>query len=488
MARLPWSRKGRSTEAGEHTALAELAPAVPTQPPPRGFVAGIPMGGTTQANAGDYGGTTRQDFMGQLYEAYLACPWASASVDTVARTVTAGGLSLVPQVDNTEGDLPTPAPTAEVLRAQGLLDFINPREDARQLYRGVISDLQVFGDAFLEVVWFLSLPVALYSLDCPSMIPIADEHGVVTGYSQVLDGARIAHFEPHEVIHISLDSPRGGIYGVGPTQKNLLPITSWLFTAALLKETMRKGNPTSLWADFPLEAADSDTEIWWQKYQVRNLGISNIGNPILSRGGAALVEMHERKIAEYLATLKDVRDTILSGYGVPPSKVGVIESGNIGGGTGTAQDKTFRVNTCGPYDELALEKINFHLLRQGFGVDGWKIKSGEVDWRDDKIVEDIRDQRLRNGSWTLNRYRNEIGEPPVDGGDVPVLVDRQNLVAWADLAALSKAAVTTAAATGSTSQAPGVPGAPGVPKTGTEDWRVAYEARRAQTIAELTEA
>ena len=46
----------------------------------------------------------------------------------------------------------------------------------------------------------------------------------------------------------------------------------------------------------------------------------------------------------------------------------------------------------------------------------------------EQIIEQIRDMRLRNGTWTRNKYATEIGEPACDGGDDPVLVDRQNLV------------------------------------------------------------
>jgi hypothetical protein len=522
VARLPWSRRGRSTETAEHAenattyalsgpsrdpvreaARTQGAPAA-AQAASRGYVAGIPRGGTTAYNTGEScGSQSRAEAMSELYGAYLACTWASACIDTVARTVTAGGLDVLPDVDGDDGP-EIPKPTPDVQELQRLLAFINPREDSRQLYRGAITDLQIFGDAFLEIVWFLGRPVAIYSLDCPSMVPIADEHGVISGYEQYLDGNRRATFEPHEVIQISLDAPRGGIYGVSPTQKNLIPITSWLFTAALLKESMRKGNPARVHVDFPLEAQDSDVEIFSQKYQIRNLGISNIGNPIMSRGGVVMNEQQTDKITEYLTVMDRLRDTICSGYGTPPSKVGIIESGNLGGGTGTSQDKTFRVNTCGPYDELALEKLNFSITSRGFGLEGWKIRSGEVDWRDDKVVEDIRDTRLRNGSWTLDRYRAEIGEPTVDGGDVPVLVDRQNMIAWTDLAALSKAAVAAASAKGASSGPTGgvtdAPGAPDAPKTGagqettaeTADealraaWTEAYAARRAATVQELT--
>jgi hypothetical protein len=34
-----------------------------------------------------------------------------------------------------------------------LFEYCNPREDVRQLLRGVITDLMVFADAFIEVVW-----------------------------------------------------------------------------------------------------------------------------------------------------------------------------------------------------------------------------------------------------------------------------------------------------------------------------------------------
>jgi hypothetical protein len=80
-----------------------------------------------------------------------------------------------------------------------------------------------------------------------------------------------------------------------------------------------------------------------------------------------------------------------------------------------------------------------HLAKLGFGIEGWRLKFRDIDMRDSKTVEEIRDMRLRNGSWTLDRYRADIGEPPVDGGDQAVLVDRQNLVSGLTWAA-SKAA------------------------------------------------
>ena len=252
----------------------------------------------------------------------------------------------------------------------------------------------------------------------------------------------------------------------------------------------------------------------------------SIGNLFETKGGAIVHEMGQNQISNWLNTLQQRRDEILSGYGVPPSKVGVIEAGNIGGGTGTQQDKTFRVNTCGPIQEIVLEKLTFALLHQAYGIKDWILKFGVVDWRDDEVIEQIRDMRIRNGTWTLNRARADIGEPAVPGGDDPILVDRQNMVLWSDLEELSQAnldAVRSSAepknavqmgntnpdATTKTSQAPSSPGAPKAPKAndalkspkGSESvrneddeldaletaWRKAYQKRRKSVLKNLPE-
>lgn len=406
-----------------------------------GFEYGIGPGGLTETNQGIGAATQtdRRSTLVQLYDACLACPWAWASVQAVARTITAGGLVTDWDNDDGEGDTEQPDKPGGVLLLERMLAYCNPRENIRQILRGAITDLLVFGDAFLEVVWLAGQPVALYSLDSPSMLPIADEHGTITEYVQITELGQRAVFEPREVIHIALDSPRSGIFGVAPTQAALLPITAWLFAAATSKEIFRKGAPPQIHVDHPAGASVSEISRWNAQYMQRNVGPRNIGTPINTKGGASVKELAQSRTMDYLAFLSQKRDEIIAAYGVPPAKLGIIESGNLGGGTGEAQDRTFVVNTCQPLAELVLEALNFSLARNGFGVEGWRLKFRDVDMRDSRTVEDIRDLRLRNGSWTLDRYRADIGEPPVDGGDQAVLVDRQNLVRWADMDAASKA-------------------------------------------------
>jgi hypothetical protein len=483
---------GARTTPGAAAVSATQAPATVAR---LGFDSDVPWGGANKMQPGGDYPDGRANFMSSLYTAYVGCPWLAAPIDVIARTVTAGGVQITPTSEADDQTTADPPPQVQAL--QQLLDFCNPHMDIVQLLRGVVVDLGIYGDAFLEVVWLLGLPVALFPLDPATMSVDADEHGEVTGYDQVLD-TREVHFEPHQIIHISMDAPKGSLYGMGIAQKALLPTTVWLFTEACIKETMRRGDPPHIHVDWPLAVQPDDVRAWRGQYRARNLGPQNIGNPITTRGGATLTELQLGKLSEYLDIQVSSRDTILSVAGVPPAKVGVIESGNLGGGTGTSQDKTFRNNTCGPVASIVLEKLNFSLTREAFGVTDWEIGFVDVDWRDDTAVEEIRDKRLRNGSWTLNDYLTDLGKPTVgEEGDVHALLTTKEILTWEQLeqyaqgvvdgmqaktdqaAAATQAAkdqaqaakdradaAKTAAANGAAVAAP-EPGAPGTPPQGS---------------------
>lgn len=411
-----------------------------------GYEYGVPTGGIATDAAARSAGGMRQQVMEQLYQAYLACAPASACVDTTARMVTAGGLQLVPEDTSADADNRPP----EILQIDALMRKTNAQEDLVQLCRSTITDLMTFGDGFIEEGFFGGIPAALWTLDGTTMTVKVDEHGNVVGYFQQVDGQRDTAFDPDEVIHVSLDSPRGGIYGVSPMQKLMVPITSWLFTSAVLKEYMRQGAPPRIAVDLGKGTSDPDVERFNQQHAGRNLGPRNQGKPLITRvhaqgqgGEPPIKELSTSHVPDLLATLSSLRDQIISGFGMTPAMIGIIETGNLGGGTGESQARTFHYGTVVPLQALLLEKLTYALLTRQ-GITGWKFQFGEVEYRDSKTVEDIRDQRLRNGSSTLNQYLAELGRDPIsadEGGDLHVLVDRQNLLVWADIVAFSKAMV-----------------------------------------------
>lgn len=392
-----WTALG-AVEEKKVAAPEELKPPTAAQVRRTGYEYGIPLASMT-TSVQVAASSERQQILNQLHQLYMSCDWVSSAIDVIARTVTAGGLQVVSDADVTEGDIMDDPP--EVVRLKRLTRFTNPREDMIQLLRGVLIDLLLFGDAYLEVVTLLDEPVALYSLDATTMTVIADQHGEVEGYRQDVDGVRSADFVPDQIIHFSLDAPRGGLYGVSPAQKALLPATAWLFTMATLKECFRRGDPPRVHVDLG-HFNDTDIQRWREQYTVYNLGPKAVGEPIITTGGGMVQVLDPRKVVDYLDTARQLRDEIICSFGVPPSKLGIIETGNLGGGTGEAQDKTFRVNTVIPIANLVLEKLNFHLLQQGFGIYDYHLSFAEIDFRDSKIVEEIRDLRLRNGSYCVD--------------------------------------------------------------------------------------
>jgi 2'-5' RNA ligase len=485
---LPWKRNGRGT-------VYEAAQTV-TAPARAGYLGDIPRGGSTEYNQGyaQIGGATdRRTLMNQMQQLYVACVWAKSCVDTIARTCSAGGMSIEPD-DETDERKETITLSPQAQKAQNLFDFVNPEQNFRQLLRQIFTDLLIYGDSFIEVVWALGEPIALYSLPCPDMLIEADEHGVVKQYIQRTETDRRAVFEPHEVLHFKFDSPRAGLYGLGPTEGNVHPITTWLFTEGLLKATMEKGNPANLAISWDINLADNEIKKYSGQHRTRNMGPANVGNLIDLKGDTKVQELHANAIAEYMATKAQCRDEICGGYGTPPAMVTIIESGNLGGGTGSSQFKSFQVNTCGPLKELVLEVLTFSILGQGFGVTDFRCRLDEIDWRDDAVIEEVSHLRVTDGRWTINRGRDAINEPPVDGGDDAVIIQTRDVVLVKDLAAMSEAAVEKASATPTMpGQAPGaVPGpaeAPVVPDaTGAPDAKPPAHAKADPTESLLTES
>jgi Phage portal protein len=433
-----------------------------------GYLPGVPAGGineNTQA-IGASTGTDRRSLMGDLNDAYLTCPWAWVCVQAIARTITAGGLVTDWDADTGEGDQEEPEKPPAVVALERFYAFCNPTQDIRQILRNAIADLNVFGDAMLEVCWSGPTPVAIYNQDVATTYPDTDEHGVLSKYVQVTDFGQRAEFEPREIIHISLDSARPGVFGVSPTQAMLGPIAAWLFAHGTAKEMLRKGLPPTLHADLPASKAPGDVEKWRNQAAVQNLGSRNIGNPWVTQGGGTLTELQSGKLTDVLAAKAGSRDEIVAGYGVPPAEAGIIEAGNLGGGTGDSQHRSFVLNTCNPIAEIVLEKLNFHIAVQGFGVQGWHSKFGEVDYRDSVVVETIRNNRITTGLYTLNKGRREIGEPEVDGGNDAMYASQRYMILYRDLPAFSAATVAGAGPGGLTPPPP--PPDPDAPPPGQQ--------------------
>jgi hypothetical protein len=425
---------------GEATVQTDFdidAPEPGELPDRTGYVWGVPRGGTktsTQRSSQK----NRRELLEDLWLVYESCIWVSANVDRIAAAVTAGGIALRSNNDITGNASLTPSP--EVVALIHLFRFCNTDQNINQVLREFCTDLLIFSDAYLEVQWVSGYPAALYNLDAASMSIDADEHGKVQSYIQELDSQRKATFKPHEVIHVKLGGR--GLYGLGPTRKALGAAKTWIWAQAALNERMRQGDPERLHVDLPEDMAQASMKRWFRRFMMTNRGTKSVGTPIITKGGGKVTALGQQSVENLIKTKTLMRDEMVSEYGTPPNKVSIIESGNLGGGTGESQDKTWKYDITMPLQDLLAEAIQYAIVQQGYGITDQHIEFPQVDMRDSKTIEDIRDQKLRNGSFTLNQYLQDCGEKPIGpAGDVRVIIDRGNIVMWPDIPAYTMAEI-----------------------------------------------
>jgi len=103
----------------------------------------------------------------------------------------------------------------------------------------------------------------------------------------------------------------------------------------------------------------------------------------------------EVKDGSFSITNKDDRDEILSAHGIPLYRLGIVETGSLGGSTAEESTDIYKQSVIAP-DKNRMETIvNLMVLIQGLKIEGWDFYLEEIDTSDE-------DQELKVGEflWT----------------------------------------------------------------------------------------
>ena len=137
---------------------------------------------------------------------------------------------------------------------------------------------------------------------------------------------------------------------------------------------------------------------------------------IAVQGGNYTRTNPSNKEMEFLELLFYARDKIISAFGVPPAKAGIIETANLGSGSGEAQAKDFHKILKGN-SQVIENAFNKTLGRSGFQeVFNFTLE----DIENKQIRAEIEDKQLRNGSTYINEVRSGYGLEPVEWGNAPM--------------------------------------------------------------------
>lgn len=341
------------------------------------------------------------EIFNQMYE---QTSWVRAVVGVICKAVTARGYSITPSKPNPD------ARNAEVL--QEFYANCNPNDTLLEILDDIARDVYVFGNAFLEVVYGPDgKPRELWNLDATAMRVVADEHGTILGYVQVPRFARSqsgkVEFETREVIHFKLGTKGATLYGLSPLASLILPVTVDKFAQVYNRAFFVNGakiRGAFIMKDATPEQVERNRE--YLSLRAKNPDMAH--SDLVMEGDVEFKQIGvNQKDMEFLQLREFTRNEILAVYGVPPSKVSIIESGNIGAGTGEHQTQTFYEETILPFQMRVAEKLTKHIIRQGFGIQDWSFQFNKraIDEKDQAEIFNI---YLQNGVFTPDEVRRIV--------------------------------------------------------------------------------
>lgn len=223
------------------------------------------------------------------------------------------------------------------------------------------------------------------------------------------------YFESNELIHFHEPGIRGEKWG-----KSLIDVLARHLTLEIYGLKFNKSvfendglDPSGILKyDTDIDPEDIEAEL----KRIEKDKIERPDGTLILQGGEFIRATNTNKEMQFLELNNMIRDTTLSVYGVPPAEAGVIESGNLGGGTGESQDKTMKQNITGwlKLFEGAHNKILGH---NGFQE---VFEFEEIDLENKLQRAQIEDTQVRNGILYINEVRSKYGKEPVDWGNLPM--------------------------------------------------------------------
>jgi 2'-5' RNA ligase len=361
-------------------------------------------------------GMTPRERKETLLSIFLANPWASNCIDTIALYITSGGYTIEPRVEK-----PDERQRDEI---EALLMRINEGWDFNQYVYDGLTDEMIFGEYFSEYTMSQGKPYQLFSLDCLTMDTEHDKYGRVVKYKQQLTSTTRAYdlkpdtiirwWNPHKRAKVDPFSPLEGIQDAILLDKKMV---NWMTTF------FQKGGKFNYYFKGFGDQDEADRFLAFAKANF--FGEKNAQTPPVLWGDAEIAPLGNMGPVDmsFDKGLDRMQTIVLAAFHVPPSIACIAESGNRLSDMSDGQRKILQYIACDPRRNRFFEKFNYRLIYPYFGTD-YRVSSRYADFRDDETLAKVADTRIRNGSLLIDEVRQEMGKEPYadGGGDVPVIV------------------------------------------------------------------
>lgn len=131
------------------------------------------------------------------------------------------------------------------------------------------------------------------------------------------------------------------------------------------------------------------------------------------------------KEASFRLFRKDNRDEVMIAHGVPGYRIGIIETGSLGGSTARESTEIYKRSVIDPRQIVIEELINQEIIwhEEGFDTKDWKVKFTEIDTTDEKHEKEMISFLFDQGAMTIRNviqhYADRFGLE--DDPDDPLL-------------------------------------------------------------------
>lgn len=338
-------------------------------------------------------------------------PWVHAAVSVIAYNCANVAFELI-RDDLEEGDdqrIVTSSPFLDLLKRP------NPVQSGFAFRETFITQLELTGNAFLtlEEIDGRQQPHEMYLLRPDSVTVRPDPDKLVGGYTYVVNGRPVT-YEPDEMLHIKYPNPLSDFYGLGTIEAAESRMDSEQAMSEHERMFWRNGAKITgvLQTDQPVD--DS----------VFARIVANFRRFLTGSGYSTLVlesGLKYQSVSDGPAKLgmldmaKASRDQILAIFGVPPTKVGIIESANY---KALAADSFFWNETIDP-KLTRIEQAFQPLLDRFHPGEHLRLEFVRMNFEDDQAQAEIAQLMANTHAYTVDEIRAYSGKEPLPaGGDV----------------------------------------------------------------------
>jgi len=293
----------------------------------------------------------------KYYKSWVyACAWKNAT--SVAKNV----LCLyTPTLDNKKEDM-----ELKKIQQHPFLDLVKSANPFQNRYE-IMTITQLFLELTGNAYWWiprnaLGIPSMIWNLPANWMRIVPSATKFIEGYVMQVPGkGQLIPFDENEVIHFRFPSPFSQFYGSGPTIAAEFGIAlneqmkSWG-----INHFLNNANPGGA-----LVTENSLTEEQYQRlrdqWNTKYKGAKNAGKMAFLEGGLKFEQFGSTmRDARFELVDRGARDEILAMFGVPASKLGLVE--DVNRANADANDYTYNKETILPRLTLIEEKLNEKLI------------------------------------------------------------------------------------------------------------------------------